>query len=249
MSSRTRRGVDQTGRSTGTFADARFKKLNKPPLGEPFIWITREMISSPAWRALSETALKVIFRVLEEHMAHGGGQNGALPVTYDDFQRYGLRRSSIKAALEEAIALGFLERTKPGVRSYAEFKGAPAHYRIAWLPTYGGARPTRRWARIQTLEEAREAVRASRSRHTRQRKVSSRGAENSIGSAEQEKQKPSSENVPVSSHGSATASSHEDGTEHQSQDRDYSKYLGAGASHNEAVRVRFGRVGALDDDR
>lgn len=181
-------------------------------------------------------------------MAHGGGQNGALPVTYDDFQRYGLRRSSIKAALEEAIALGFLERTKPGVRSYAEFKGAPAFYRITWLPTYDGARPARRWARFSSLEEAREAVGASRSDHSRRRKGASRDTEDSTKSAEGEKRKPSRESVPVSSHESATVPSHEDGTELQSQQGDYSKYLGVGASRDEGLPVRFGRIRASGDD-
>jgi hypothetical protein len=61
------------------------KQGNRPPKGEPWIWLTREMLSSPAWRALSPAALKVVKRVMLEHMAHACTANGNLVVTYGDF--------------------------------------------------------------------------------------------------------------------------------------------------------------------
>jgi hypothetical protein len=39
---------------------------------------------------------------------HGGTDNGKLPTTYDDFERYGIHRHAIAPAIREAIALDFL---------------------------------------------------------------------------------------------------------------------------------------------
>jgi hypothetical protein len=149
---------DATGRSTGRFASSKFRKLNSPPKDENWIWLTREMLESPAWRALSSAAQKVICRIAVEHMAHGGGQNGDLPVTYNDFRTYGVRGSSIAVALAEAIELGFIERVDPGRRAWGEFQGKPATYRLSWLPTAKGAPAPNRWKRFRTLADARTAA-------------------------------------------------------------------------------------------
>ena len=58
--SRTRRGTDATGRSTKTFRDARFRKQNHPPAGQPFVWLTKEILESFAWRATSQNARLLI---------------------------------------------------------------------------------------------------------------------------------------------------------------------------------------------
>ena len=44
---------NQKGRSTGEFASARFRKANRPPAGEPFVWFTKRMLESPAYQVLS----------------------------------------------------------------------------------------------------------------------------------------------------------------------------------------------------
>jgi hypothetical protein len=46
------------------------------------------MIKSPAWSVLSLSARRVLDRIEIEHADHGGNDNGRLPVTYDDFERY-----------------------------------------------------------------------------------------------------------------------------------------------------------------
>ena len=66
-------------------ADKLRQKRNSPPQDEPWIWLTREMLGSEAWCSLSRGALRVVCRVMLEHMAHGGTANGNLPVTYADF--------------------------------------------------------------------------------------------------------------------------------------------------------------------
>jgi hypothetical protein len=83
-----------------------------------------EMLESPAYRALSVSAHRAISRIEIELAAHGGNDNGKLPVTYQDFIDYGiLHRESIAPALREAEALGFIECTKRGRGGNAEYRG------------------------------------------------------------------------------------------------------------------------------
>jgi hypothetical protein len=160
----TRRGHDNSGRSNGTAAERLARKLNAPPHGEAWFWITKEMLESAAFRALSAPGRRVIDRIALEHMAHGGGENGKLPVTYQDFHYYGVRRSSINGAIAEVIELGFIERTDEGSLAWGEFKGRPARYRLAWLKDFQGAAPPNRWKRFDTVSEAREAADRARKR-------------------------------------------------------------------------------------
>lgn len=158
----TARRVDATGRSTGQFLDSKFKKLNSVPKGQAFVWITKEMVESPAWRAMSQNGRLVLDRVCIEHMAHGGGRNGFLPVTYSDFERNGIRRGSIHKAIAEVLELGFLEMTKKGTRGWGEFAGQPSLFRLAWLPTCENGPATVRWKHFKTLEEAERAAEQAR---------------------------------------------------------------------------------------
>jgi len=61
------------------------KRENRPPKDMPWIWLTREMLESPAWRAMDMLAARrVVERIILEHMAHAGTENGNLIVTYAD---------------------------------------------------------------------------------------------------------------------------------------------------------------------
>ena len=60
---------------------------------------TIEMLESPSYRVLSLSARRVLDRLEIELGHHGGTGNGDLPVTYDQFQEFGLGRlSSYRAA-------------------------------------------------------------------------------------------------------------------------------------------------------
>ena len=48
----------------GPAEQRRMDKLKRPPAGEPFVWFTREMMTSAAWGALSEAAWRVLCRVV-----------------------------------------------------------------------------------------------------------------------------------------------------------------------------------------
>jgi len=94
---------------------------------------TIEMIKSPAWSVLSLSARRVLDRIEIEHADHGGNDNGRLPVTYDDFERYGIHRHAIAAAIRETVALGFTEITERGRAGNAEFR-SPHKFRLTYFP-------------------------------------------------------------------------------------------------------------------
>jgi hypothetical protein len=128
--------------------------------GQPFAGRLIEMLDSPAYRVLSLSAHRLLARIEIELHHHGGYDNGKLPVTYKQFEEYGIDRLSIAAAIRECEALGFLEVTEPGRGGNREHR-AVSLYRLTYMPV-GRARPTHEWRRLQTIEEAEIARRAAR---------------------------------------------------------------------------------------
>lgn len=141
----------------GRAGHSRFKKLNHPPAGQAWVWFTREMLESPAWIAMPLSARRVVERIMVEHMAHAATANGELVVTYDDFQKCGLRRQSIYPSIRAAVALGWISITCQGRRSCGARK-TPSRYYLAWLPACDGAAPTNRWKRISSLDQAKSIL-------------------------------------------------------------------------------------------
>ena len=131
----------------GSQAAKRFMKMNRVPEGEPWFWLTREIIESEAWSQLSLAARRVIDRILVEHMGQGGKENGRLIVTYDDFQTYGIRRQSLPDAIALAVKLGFVDVTTRGRRS-AGHNRTPSTYGITWLPRHDWAPASNRWKAV-----------------------------------------------------------------------------------------------------
>ncbi len=144
----TGRRHDGKGRSTSIPADQKLRKMLGPPEGQAWFWLTAEMINSWGFRSLSRAALLCLFRLIVEHMAHAGRQNGFLAVTYSDFKTFGVRESSIPDALRELENAGFLLTTVQGGRSYGCAK-RPSRFRLTWLPTAEGAAPTNEWKRSE----------------------------------------------------------------------------------------------------
>jgi hypothetical protein len=93
-------------------------------------------------------AARRILDVLEiEHCCHGRRDNGRLVCTYSNFEQGGVRRGSICGALRELVAVGLIEITRLGRRSYADLR-LPSLYRLTFEPTYvDGKRvePTHEW--------------------------------------------------------------------------------------------------------
>src|SRR6516162_9177918 len=88
-----------------------------------------EMLESPAWRTLSLSGRRVIDRIEIEQGHHGGNDNGRLPVTFDDFELFGVSRKSIAPGIREVQALGFAEITQRGRPSESDFGRHPNHFR------------------------------------------------------------------------------------------------------------------------
>jgi hypothetical protein len=132
-------------------------RSRKNKITEQFFWFGRETLESPAFRQLSANALRAYFRIALELMHHGGNDNGRLPVTFDQFVKYGIRRHAIKPAIRELEALGFIEVTKRGKASAGEHR-FPNHFRLTDRPGVDGERnslaATCDWKRVKSDEEA-----------------------------------------------------------------------------------------------
>jgi hypothetical protein len=167
---------------------ARRHKLN---LTGPFVLHSLEMRESPAWRALSDNARRILDRIEVEHMAHGGAENGKLICTYDDFQNAGIRRKSISRAIRECVALGFLEITIQGGLKRADIR-RPSNYRLTYVNGRGESPdPTHDWRNIATSEHAAAAILAESKEAKPQRdKIFSPGAKTPL--------HPGGENAPGS---------------------------------------------------
>jgi hypothetical protein len=138
-----------------------------------------EMLRSPAWSVLSLSARRVLNRIEIEHADHGGNDNGRLPVTYDDFECYGIHRHAIRAAIQETVALGFVEITERGRAGNAEFR-SPHKFRLTYLHV-GRAPPTNEWQRVETVEEAQALAKAARQEAPQKTKVQWRKTPNFSG--------------------------------------------------------------------
>ena len=118
-----------------------------------------EMLELPAYRALSLAAHRVLARIEIEFGHHGGKhlENGRLPVSFDQFEEYGMDRHAIAPALRELEALGFIEITKRGYDK--DVNREQIHlYRLTYRPAEGSpADGSHEWRRITTAEEA-EAI-------------------------------------------------------------------------------------------
>src|SRR5439155_8307807 len=128
----------------------RRRTSQQPPIKGQFIVHRADMRRAPAWRALSNNALRALLRLELEHLNHGGRDNGRLPVSYDDFQRSGIRRQSVAAAINELVVFGFIVITEVGRRGSADVR-RPSIYRLTYLRTFENGEwqlPTDDWERI-----------------------------------------------------------------------------------------------------
>ncbi len=117
------------------------------------------MLRSPAYCVLSLSGRRVLDRIEIEMADHGGTDNGKLPVTYDDFERYGIHRHAIGPATREVVALGFVEITEAGRAGNAEWR-KPNLFRLTYRHTKYD--PTNEWEKVKTPQEAEAIAQAAR---------------------------------------------------------------------------------------
>ena len=132
------------------------------------------MLESPAYRALSLSAHRVLSRIEIEFAHHGGQDNGKLPVTFDDFALYGVRRHSIGPALLELEALGFIFITEHGKMAKAAEYRRSNRFLLTSRPKQKGIEAADRWRQFKTMKEAEAAVEAARQRADKSRRPEGR---------------------------------------------------------------------------
>lgn len=135
---------DHTGRSSGVLA-GRARRAASLPKGTSFVQLTLDLFRSPAWRAQSVYARRLLDFLMIEHMQHAGQENGRLMATYDQLVGWGIPRKAVRAALWELENLRLIERTKIGGRT------EPSQYRLTMFPAYARA-PTNDWRRVTEAE-------------------------------------------------------------------------------------------------
>jgi hypothetical protein len=152
-------GADDMRRARSTKAEPGFvKRRNR--LNEGFSIRPIGMLASPAYRALSLSAFRVIGRIELELCSHGGNDNGQLPVTCEDFEKYGISHNQIAPAIREAEALSFIRVTEHGRGGNAEYRRPNKFYLT--FPMHRGGAPTNEWQKIKSEEEATQLARAAR---------------------------------------------------------------------------------------
>jgi hypothetical protein len=119
-------------------------KRNRPPQGEPFIWLTRELLESQAWRTMPIQTRRFVDRVLLEHMAHAGTENGRLIVTADQCVAWGIPRNAVTEAQRDAKRRGLVYLGEQGI--WAPRRGRrPNRFGLGWLPGYDGSPAPNNW--------------------------------------------------------------------------------------------------------
>ena len=142
---------DATGRSSGKVG-GREGKLRRPPPGEPWTWITAELLASAAWMALSINGHRLMGFLMIEHMNHAGRENGRLKATHDQLRAYGLTGDRVRKAVEECNKLGLIRYTRGG-----RWAGTnrPSIYRLTFYADADANPATNEWKAASGRIEAR----------------------------------------------------------------------------------------------
>jgi hypothetical protein len=113
-------------------------KAQRPPSNQPWVWQTRELRVSDAWRSHGLCCRKLIDFLLLEHMNHGGKENGLLKAPYRQLEEFGIGKNQIGDAICEAHNLGLVDCHHGGMR-------VATTYALTWLPLHDGTKATNRW--------------------------------------------------------------------------------------------------------
>lgn len=128
------------------------RKTNIRNVNGQYIMRPTAMLKSPAFAALSLSEHRILFRIEIEHASKGGTANGKLPVTHENFRKFGIHRNIVGPSLRAVCALGFIQITEQGVAAAGAMR-TPTQFRITYQRT-DAAPATDEWSRITTVEEA-----------------------------------------------------------------------------------------------
>jgi hypothetical protein len=102
------------------------KKKNRPPEGQPWIWLTLEMMKSDAWRSAGINCRRFVDFLLIELMGTAGEGNGNLKAPYEQLEQVGISARLIGAAISQAEYLGLVRCYRGGMR-------VATTYTLTWL--------------------------------------------------------------------------------------------------------------------
>ena len=172
----------------------KYSKSGQTEIEGPWVFFTLKMLTCPAYRALTFCDRIVLDRLLIEHMSHAGTENGNLACTYDDFVEFGIRRKSIRPAIDRLEALGFIAVKRFGYRGLP-CRRAPNCYRVTFVrgkpKSFAGehTEPVARtddWEHLDTTDKVEAAPRRVRKTNRQAENIesSSVGATTASSSAE-----------------------------------------------------------------
>jgi len=121
-------------------------KMQGPPKGEPWFWMTREMLRSPHWQQLSINARRLVDFLLLENMDRAGKANGKLLAPRRQLAAFGIGTHYISNAIDEADESGFVDVKRGQGRIASTFA-------LTWLPLFDGTEPTNRWQAVASAKE------------------------------------------------------------------------------------------------
>jgi hypothetical protein len=143
---------------------SRWAKSERNRLEAPFAPFPCEMVESPAFRALSGSAVKILFQLTAIWSRSGGlahNVNGQLIATYERMCRFwGMDSHTVAAAMRQLKTLGFVEVTEPGCSGNADER-QPNQFRLTFLPAVGvPGTGSNEWKRIAPEDAKRIANKA-----------------------------------------------------------------------------------------
>jgi hypothetical protein len=179
-------------------------KRRNPITGQ---WSARkiDMQRSFAWRVLSRGAHQCLSRIEIELADHGGNDIDELPVTFNDFEEYGVNRHAIGPALAELETLGFIDITEHGIAARAAEYRRSNKFRLLTRPweKHGPAcRP--RWDRFKSFDEAEGAAAQARRSAIKEKSASAETAPKPVRKPHHEAKKADAESAPLANVGKRT---------------------------------------------
>lgn len=118
------------------------KKRKVPTDQGPWIPMTLEFLRSNAVRSLSINARKVLDRLIVEHLAHGGFNNGNLITPHRQFIECGVTAYLVADAVEELVFKGLIKCRKGRA---GDGTSHPNIYTLTFTMQYDGTAPTNEW--------------------------------------------------------------------------------------------------------
>ncbi len=133
-------------------------KMQGPPKGRPWVWVSLDLMDSEPWRSLTISARRLLDFLMIEHMQHGGKENGGLLAPRRQLEAFGISSHLVSEAIIEVETLGLVD-VKRGVGR------RPSTYALTWLPLGDGAEPSNRWRSVATAKEQSQTMTADLQHH------------------------------------------------------------------------------------